>query len=129
MCTPFPKARKISLFGHDGTPAGKANVLQKLVTMLSGSAGYIMEASGAVSWALRKSGLTPITDHTTIVDLLNLDQLNASSGFEEQNIHMNTAYVLADKNSQVYVHTFVNKLTQDVMFSNPASLFGSASCS
>ena len=113
LYTALPRVSKISLFGHSGTPASKTRVLDELVSLLE-RPGYVLEASGAVSWSLRKRGLRPFEGADMIAQLLDLDQVNRAASFEEQGIIMNPDYRFANKNTQVYTHVFVNRMTGSV---------------
>ena len=102
---------KLSLLGHDGTREWKNLVIAKIVSLVN-TPGWFLECSDAISWALRKQGLAPITNKATIEKILEIDNVT-------QTITMNPHYKIDDKTQQVYVHNFVEE-----GFHNSESLFG-----
>ena len=118
----YTYGNKISLFGYS-TDDAKTHVLAKIATLLQ-SPGWMLEASGAVSWVLRsKYHLKPITSNDMIERLLDIHLINSNAYIEEQIIIMNPNYQYNDRNSQVYEHVFLNRLTNEILFSNQESLF------
>lgn len=76
---------KISAVCHNNTPLGKAILWHMLHTLLN-QPGTIIEASGAVSWILRKNGIAPIiTDPNVIrtaIDLKPNEQLIITPNYD-----------------------------------------------
>ena len=115
---------KISLVAHDSTREGKDKMIEKIVQLMSTS-GWIIEASGALSWILRsKYNLSPITDKNVIYSLLHI------SDKQRQKIQMNPDYNEQDKTKQVYTHVYYSR-DGKIQHQNAESLFGNVcrSCS
>jgi Methyltransferase domain. len=115
---------KISLVAHDSTREGKDKMIEKIVQLMSTS-GWIIEASGALSWILRsKYNLSPITDKNVIYSLLHI------SDKQRQKIQMNPDYNEQDKTKQVYTHIYYSR-DGKLQHQNAESLFGNVcrSCS
>lgn len=92
----LPMVNKISLLYHDGTEKAKKLLMDELARLLV-SEGYVIEASGAVSWILRsRYHLMPIVDVAYIATALDIE----SKG---DIIQMNLDYDINDKDSYVYV--------------------------
>lgn len=113
-----PSANKISLICHDGTVEGK-HILMNMIDFRLSTKGWIIEASGATSWVLRKRNVPIIRDVHEITKLLMLP-LN-------ERVVINDYFNLSDKNSQHYIHEYTNG-DGLVLFSNQETLFGSGSC-
>jgi hypothetical protein len=88
---------KLSLIIHAGTVDSKAQLFNLLGDLLKQPGVYI-EASGAVSWLLRKNNVPMIASEKQIHELLQLPQ--------DQQIVINPVYRANDKASQYYVHIY-----------------------
>lgn len=108
---------KISLICHDGTRNGKDAVMGYIVGLLE-LPGWILEASGAVSWILRKLG-APIIPEDEVEALLDISP-------ERERIEFNKNFDRADKNSHQYRHMYYKN--GGVGFANSETLFGLQGC-
>lgn len=111
---------KISLLCHDSSPEGKKWVLEILMELVK-QPGWILEASEAVSWLLRKNDAPIITDVEMIKEALDMkDDPN-------QTLRLNAGFEKTVKESpQFYTRTFFNGTTT---FTNSETLFGTSPCS
>jgi hypothetical protein len=114
------KFNKISLVCHDSSPEGKALVVELLVKLLS-SPGYILEATGAVSWVLRKQGVSVIGDKHDIENALDITPENKNDVIE-----MNSNFSMTDKTQQSYKRIFTD--SSGKQFTSEDTLFGLAPC-
>jgi hypothetical protein len=106
---------KISLIIHSGTQESKHQLFDLLCAMLSHPGVYI-EASGAVSWFLRKKHTPIILSHDIIMGLLRLPP--------DQSIVMNPVYKWGNKCSQVYIHLYWSSPKGGFSFADPETMFG-----
>lgn len=111
---------KISLVCHDSTPEGKKLVIDLLVKLLS-IPGYILEASSAVSWVLRKRGVHVINDKQYIENALDISPNNKSDI-----INMNPNFTMNDKKQQAYTRIFTDSTGKQ--FTSEDTLFGLEGC-
>ena len=114
------KFNKISLVCHDSSPEGKALVVELLVKLLS-SPGYILEATCAVSWVLRKQGVSVIGDKQDIENALDITPENKNDVIE-----MNPNFSMTDKTQQSYKRIFTDNSGKQ--FTSEDTLFGLAPC-
>jgi len=110
---------KISLIVNDGSREGKDNLFFYLNELLN-TKGWIIEASGAVSWIFRSKYNVPIIYNLNkIINLLDLN-------IENENIVLNPNFNINDKNSNVYTHQYYKDGI--IQFQNPETLFGTEGC-
>ena len=64
------QGHKIQGIGHDGTPAGKQEVIKK-TTQLLGLPGWWIESSNAMRAVLKRVGVPPVTDEAVLKRLFN----------------------------------------------------------
>ncbi len=112
-------ANKISLFVHDGTREGKTTAFTMLAKLLK-TPGWILEASGALSWVLRKQGTSIISSGVQIRTLLEIDP-------HKEKIVMNHKFDHKDKRSFQYAHEYGDN--GQSLFVNQETLFGVGGCS
>lgn len=110
-------ANKISLLSHNGTTQGKRRVME-LVSDLLKTKGWILEASGAVSWVLRKRETPIIESERNINRLLNIDH--------DERIIINNKFNINDKTTQYYYHQYYKDGI--IQFENEETLFGVSGC-
>jgi hypothetical protein len=110
-------ANKISLLVHNSTPEGKKYLINTTVSLLS-MRGWVLEASGAVSWIMRKNKVNVITSHKTIKRVLDLS--------DDERIDINEDFDITDKKSYHYLHQYMKD--GYVMFENKETLFGIGGC-
>jgi len=85
---------KISAVCHNDTPLGRAILFHIIGTLLN-QPGTIIEASGAVSWILRKRGLAPMITNPTIIRI--------AIGLKPQDeLLINPNYDINNKDNQYY---------------------------
>jgi hypothetical protein len=111
---------KISLVCHNGTPNEKRNSVQIRKDLVS-TPGWMLEASGATSWILRKEHAPMISAEYDIKTALDISDEN-----ENDKIEMNLGFDINDKNSYQYTREF-KTLTGEVYKTNE-TLFGTSSC-
>lgn len=111
---------KISLVCHNGTPTEKRNSV-KIRKDLVSTPGWMLEASGATSWILRKEHAPMISAEYDIKTALDISDKN-----ENDKIEMNLGFDVNDKNSYQYTRVF-KTLTGEVYKTNE-TLFGTSSC-
>lgn len=109
---------KISLACHDGTENGKKTLIKLLIKLLS-KPGYVIEASFAVSWILRKNKVNHITDLNVIKKLLDVNET-------WDDISINNEFDYNDKNSQHYRHKYI--VNNNIKYGDPKTLFGTSGC-
>lgn len=109
---------KISLLCHNNTDEGKTNVIGLCLSLL-GQPGWVLEASGAVSWLLRKKHAPIITNPTLIDQILTIDH-------SKERIVMNDDFDYNNKLSSQYTHQYL--VEGIVKFSNQETLFGTSGC-
>lgn len=110
-------ANKISLICHDGTREGKDMMMEKISKLVQ-TPGWIIEASGGVSWVLRNTyRLSPIRNESIIRRVLNLNRKR------NQDIQMNPKFRMEDKHQQVYTHIYYDYQGR-VKYQNQESMFG-----
>ena len=114
---------KISLGCHDGTQEGKKYAVQLRIDLLS-TPGYMVEASDASSWILRKNNVPIIRNPALIEELVIADPT-------KEKIEMNENFNPEDKTSQGYFRIFYRAhdgVTPGVVpveeFRNAQTLFG-----
>lgn len=112
-------ANKISLIVHDGTREGKDQVMD-LVASLLAKRGWILEASGAVSWVLRKKNVPYIETQEMIEKLLDI------KNSDSERVIMNSNFTYGNKDTNKYVHSYYKDGV--VMFENNETLFGIGGC-
>ena len=113
---------KISLVCQDGSPDGKALVMDILKILLS-SPGYCLEASGAVSWVLQKANVPRIEAKDKIEEALDI-----TPGNKNDYIEMNPNFSpLADKSAQAYTRHYTDTSTQKEYVTSD-TLFGTVGC-
>ena len=118
---------KLSLTCHDGTKCGKELAI-KLRLKYVKMENWIIEASGATAWLLRKNNAPCITDIKTIKKLLEIDgikediELNPDFTIEE---FKNINQLNPDKSLFHYYHIYYedNKIIR-----NKETLFGISGC-
>jgi hypothetical protein len=113
---------KISLVCQDGTPDGKAMVMDILKLLLS-SPGYCLEASGAVSWVLQKAKVPIINVKEKIEEALDIT-LGNKNDYIEMNPNFSPA---TDKSIQAYTRYYTDPLTQKEYVTTD-TLFGTEGC-
>lgn len=106
---------KISLIIHSGTQESKQQLFDLLYVMLS-HPGVFIEASGAVSWFLRKKHTPMVLSPDIIRAVLQLPQ--------DQLIVMNPVYKWSNKSSQSYTHLYWSSPKGAFSFADPETLFG-----
>jgi hypothetical protein len=111
-------ANKISLGVHNGTETGKNEAIKLRIDTLQ-TPGWILEASGASSWLMRKNNVPIITSKKMIEDLLQIDQHN-------ERIVMNIEFDIKCKLSYQYTHQFMKEGI--VQFENKETMFGFGGC-
>lgn len=116
-----PKYNKISLVCQDGTPEGKALALDILKTLLL-LPGYCLEASGAVSWVLRKANIPRIEDKSQIEEALDI-----TPGNNYDYIEMNPDFSPDVRTSQSYTRHYTDPKTNKT-YTTSDTLFGAAGC-
>ena len=111
----WSKVNKISLFGHDGTPEGKKNVMDRIAQQLV-TPGFVLEAAGAVSWVLRsRYNLAPTTDRNKIKRIFNIE--------DDSLLEVTPNYNMNDR--AAFVYTRLSKdLTSGQIYIMKESLFG-----
>ena len=110
---------KISLVCHDGTQEGKDMLIHLLTNMLR-KPGYVIEASNAMSWVLRKHNIPYFTDIDMIKHILDI------GSSQSENIIINHNFDPSDKRKQYYIHQYIDNGI--VTFANSDTLFGSSPC-
>jgi hypothetical protein len=110
---------KISLVAHDGTDEGKKLVIQLLYDYCN-TQGYCLEASGPLSWILRKKNCPIITDINIINKMLDI------KNNPNHKIVINPLFDYHDKESYQYNHEFYKDGIKQ--FSRPETLFGISMC-
>ena len=111
---------KISLVCHDGTPTQKQNSIQIRKDLVN-TPGWMLEASGATSWILRKGHAPMISNESDIKNALDINDEN-----ENDKIEMNVGFDVNDKNSYQYTRVF-KTLTGEIYRTNE-TLFGISPC-
>ena len=121
---------KISLTCHDGTPDGKNEAIQLRVKYIN-MQNWIIEASGATAWILRKFKSPCITDIDIIKKLLEIDDIN-------EKIVININFTIDDfnniddinnppnKNLFYYYHIYIKD--EKEIYKNEETLFGISGC-
>ena len=108
---------KISVICHNSTDEGKEMLINLLVKLLSKN-GYIMEATGAVSWILRKRGVHMIKRKKEIEELLGI-----SANDPYRKIQMNDRFQPNRKDTQKYTYISVSNI-DDTVYEREGTLFG-----
>ena len=93
---------KLSLTCHDGTNEGKQAAVNLRLEYIK-KPGWILEASGATSWILRKNKAPRIDDIVAIKKFLDIDDV-------KEKICMNDEFDPDDKNSFSYYHIYHKNL-------------------
>jgi hypothetical protein len=114
------KFNKISLVCHNNTDENKSKLIE-LLNVLLRTPGYILEASGAVSWVLRKTDTPMILEKKKIEMALDIDDNS-----KNDKIVMNESFNISDKNSQCYTRIFTDSNSN--VYTTDHTLFGSSSC-
>jgi len=109
---------KISLGVHNGTSNGKEEAINLRIQTLK-NRGWILEASGASSWIMRKKQVPIITSKSLIEKLLEIDHC-------KERIIMNPDFNREDKKSYQYKHQFIKD--GKVEFENEETMFGVGGC-
>jgi hypothetical protein len=112
-------ANKISLIVHNSTTEGKERVIN-LVSSLLSKRGWILEASGAVSWVLRKKGVSIISTKPQIEKMLGIKDADSEM------IELNSNFDYNNKSVNAYQHKYYKDGI--VMFENSETLFGTGGC-
>jgi hypothetical protein len=110
---------KISLICHDGKRTSKDSLITTLISLLN-KPGWVLEASGAVSWILRKNECPIIKDINIIK--------NAVLGKEIEEITINEKFDITDPKSQYYTHTYFKDKGGEPKYKNDETLFGISLC-
>mmetsp|Transcript_4384 Transcript_4384/g.6909 ORF Transcript_4384/g.6909 Transcript_4384/m.6909 type:complete len:293 (-) Transcript_4384:826-1704(-) len=113
------RVNKISLVCHNGTKDGKKALINLLVQKLS-QPGFVIEASGALSWVLRKNEVPFMSDLNEIMDILEV-------GVRNETISINENFNAEDKNTQHYTHEYYGS-NHSLLFQNQETLFGIGGC-
>jgi hypothetical protein len=111
------KSVKLSVICHNGTQESKKNLLN-LIELLLKTKGFIMEASCAVSWILRKRNVPIIVGKKQIENALEIDDTN-----QNDIICINEDWDIMDKNQQYYCRQIRDEKSGNVYISND-TLFG-----
>jgi hypothetical protein len=111
------KSVKLSVICHNGTQESKKNLLN-LIELLLKRKGFIMEASCAVSWILRKRNVPIIVGKKQIENALEIDDTN-----QNDFICINEDWDIMDKNQQYYCRQIRDEKSGNVYISND-TLFG-----
>jgi hypothetical protein len=97
-----PRCNKLSLLCHNGTREGK-DLAVKIWVQLLKIPGFVAEASGAVSWILRRYYSVPIiTFRFEIIHMLSINLMH-------EDIRINNNFDINDKNSYSYERIIFNK--------------------
>lgn len=120
-----PYGRKISVVAHDGTPLGKERMIALIILLLEGEEGQsgpetetVLEASGAVSWVLRKRRVPMILEKHLIEAALGISPNNPNDY-----IVMNPQFDVGNKYTQSYTRMYTDLVTkkqhvsEDTLFS------------
>jgi hypothetical protein len=114
------KFNKISLVCHNGTDDGKRKSVE-LRYMLISQPGWILEASGASSWMLRKKNAPYFKDKDAIETALDIiDNPN-------DKIIINDSFDYNNKESHHYIRVY-RDINNDKEYRSEETLFGTASC-
>ena len=112
---------KISLVCHNGTNDEKKNSI-KIREELISTPGWILEASGAVSWLLRKNGAPIIYDEADIKSALDINDEN-----KNDRIEMNKKFDIKNKDSYQYTRIY-NDTKANKEYRTNETLFGLKPC-
>tara|TARA_Y100000389_G_scaffold136061_1_gene133588 strand:+ start:539 stop:1129 length:591 start_codon:yes stop_codon:yes gene_type:complete len=112
------KINKISLIAHDNTDDGKKLIINTILKSLN--KGFVIEASGALSWVLRKKKAPYIKNKKLIENILELK--NHDNNFQQE-IKINKYFDYNDKLSNHYNHIYI--CNQKIDHINNVTLFGS----
>lgn len=82
--------------------------------------GFVIEASGALSWVLRKNEVPFMSDLNEIMDILEV-------GVRNETITINPNFNAKDKNTQHYTHEYYGS-NHSLLFQNQETLFGIGGC-
>lgn len=124
-----PRANKLSLFCHNGTPATKQQSIDLRLALVS-MPGFILEASAKVAWLLRKLGAPIIRDRAQIESLLD------NAGNPNDTIEMNPDFDIsriadpAHKNMFQYTRVFrtTDAEGRPIEYSTHETMFGVGGC-
>ena len=112
---------KISLVCHNGTDQEKKNSIQIRLQLIK-TPGWMLEASGATSWVLRKNDAPIIKDDKDIKSALDISDENKNDYIE-----MNNNFDVNDKNSYQYTRVYIDiKINKE--YRTNEILFGTKSC-
>jgi len=111
------KYHKISVICHNGTKEGKALLIDLLVNLLS-KKEYIIEATGAVSWILRKKRIRMIKKKHEIEEIL---EIMPDDPYRQ--IKFNPSFNPNNKNTQRYTYISVSRLDNSI-YQRQGTLFG-----
>lgn len=127
----FQKKRyvnKLSITCHDGTKCGK-KLAVKLRIKYANMPNWIIEASGATAWLLRKNNTPYISDIATIKKLLDIDGI-------KEDIELNPDFNIDDfknidnppinKSLFHYYHIYIKENGSEIR--NKETLFGISGC-
>jgi len=115
------KFNKISVVAHNGSSEGKEMMIKLLKTVLS-IPGYVIEASDAMSWVLRKAKI-PIIDSKHKIE----EALDIQSNDPNDVIVMNDDFDYSNKNTQQYTRIFRDVKKQKI-YESKETLFGTNGC-
>ena len=109
---------KISLVCHNGTDQEKINSITFRLQLIN-TPGWMLEASGATSWILRKNGAPMISDIKSALDI--------SDENKNDYIEMNNNFDVKDKNSYQYTRVYIDiKINKE--YRTNETLFGTKPC-
>jgi len=112
---------KISLVCHNGSAEEKENSI-KIRLELIRTPGWMLEASGATSWILRKNKAPRMDNEKDIQEALDIIPEN-----KNDKIEINNAFDENDKNSYRYTRVYTDtKLNKE--YRTNETLFGTKSC-
>jgi|LakMenEpi03Aug12_release.lakeMendotaPanAssembly.Ray.scaffolds.fasta_scaffold517332_1 hypothetical protein len=121
---------KISLICHNGTTDAKTQLMDMLSELLK-SGGYILEATDAVSWVLRKKATPHFSEIEAITKALDIDLNNPKA----DTIEINTNFVYnenkKDNNNisiQQHIRSHIDSKSGNV-YKNTDTLFGNPNIS
>lgn len=115
------KFNKISLVCHNGTDDEKKNSI-KIRKELVSMPGWMLEASGATSWLLRKNNAPIIKEEANIKSALDISYEN-----KNDRIEMNVNFDINDKNSYQYTRVY-NDTKANKEYRTNETMFGTAPC-
>ena len=110
------KINKISLIAHDNTHYGKNIIINTILNALNN--GYVIEASGKLSWVLRKMNAPYIKNKNIIENILDIHK-NKNN---QQEIKINKLFNYNDRFSHHYKHIYI--INKKIDHINDVTLFG-----